>query len=137
MDFSNNGTIKDSEEWAKSFVVGNENVKSALCSGIQWDMVMSTVNGKDGYNVEEMNEERHLGEKRKTGQNPKDKVYNIYDLEGNAAEYVAEKISSFSAQYSLRGGNWRTEKFPASKRSRATEGMSLDTDSFRCVLYVK
>ncbi|MEI3356476.1 MAG: hypothetical protein V8R81_05455 [Clostridia bacterium] len=71
-------------------------VKSAMCSGIQWDMVMKFIDGKtDGngeiYDVRTYNSTRHIGSKAEAGKNLADKVQNIYDLEGNCWEYVAEK----------------------------------------------
>jgi len=86
---------------AKEFIPADNttNVKSALISGIQWDVVMETINGKlDGngqpYDVTKASDtelsDRHVSI-AKTGQNVADKVYNIYDLEGNFYEYVAEK----------------------------------------------
>ena len=62
-------------------------VKSAMCSGIQWDMTMKFVTGKtDGngntYDVRTDNSIRHTSGEEKTGENLSDKVQNIYDLEG-------------------------------------------------------
>ena len=84
------------------------NVKSAMCSGIQWDMVMKFVDGKtDGngntYDVRTVNSTRHANGDTNTGKNVADKVQNIYDLEGNCYEYVAEKNNT-SFPFVLRGG---------------------------------
>ena len=73
-------------------------VKSALCSGIQWDMIMKFVDGNMDANnsvfyVKEDNLNRHIGSLSPTGYNLSDKVKNIYDLEGNCSEWVAEKCS--------------------------------------------
>ena len=81
------GENVDYEETSKSFV-NNDYVKSALCSGIQWDVIMDFVDGKkDGkgndFYVTQGNSNRHVGELKEAGQNEYDRVCNIYDLEGN------------------------------------------------------
>lgn len=53
-----------------------DNVKSSLCSGIQWDMVMKFVDGKkDGknkvFNVRILDETRHVGKICLSGSNEK------------------------------------------------------------------
>ena len=83
-------------------------VKSAICSGIQWDMAMRVVDGKidcngDAYDVRITNASRHIGSKTKSGKNLADKVQNIYDFEGNCVEYVAEKNNTRNP-FVLRGG---------------------------------
>ena len=99
----------DCKTTAKTFI-NNENVKSALCSGIQWDITMDFVNRKqDGNNnifdVITGNSNRHTGSKATSGQNENDKVCNIYDLEGNCWEYVAEMNSyDRNALFISRGG---------------------------------
>ena len=93
---------------AKTMYTGSA-VKSAMCSGIQWDMVMKFVDGKnDGtgektFDVRTYDETRHTGSKTTAGKNEYDKVQNIYDLEGNCFEYVAEKNNS-SRPFVNRGG---------------------------------
>ena len=84
-------------------------VKSAMCSGIQWDMVMKFVDGKlDGngntYDVRTANPTRHTDSITEAGKNLADKVQNIYDLEGNCFEYVAEKNNT-SAPFVMRGAD--------------------------------
>ncbi len=61
-------------------------VKSAMCSGIQWDMAMKFIDEKkDGnnnkYDVRKYSSTRHTGSQAKSGKNLADKVQNIYDLE--------------------------------------------------------
>ena len=124
---------------AKKFM-NNENIKSALCSGIQWDIVMNVINGKiDGnsetFYVSEYNPNRHFIDTKPTnsGQNISDLVYNIYDLEGNCYEYVAEKYNN--SDIVLRGGCFiSTSTAPASNR-RLDDGAG-PSDTFRFVLYV-
>ena len=88
----------DAKTTSKTMFTDNSNVKSALISGIQWDMTMGFINGKmDGmgktYDVTNVDSGRHIGSSVTiSGNNEADKVCNIYDLEGNAYEYVAEKI---------------------------------------------
>ena len=107
----------------------NGNVKSALCSGIQWDMTMRFINGKiDGsddedktYSVTQSKISRHTGVLEEAGQNEVDKVCNIYDLEGNVIEYVAEKSSYYnSGPFNDRGGFYDNinNVFPVSYRNQ-------------------
>lgn len=126
---------------AKKFI-NNENVKSALCSGIQWDMTMSLVDGKiDGNGIDkflatEPNINRHIGLSAKSGNNEADKACNIYDLEGNYFEYVAEKWNSTNYPFVLRGGFYTNDApTPAAKRG-GDDGDEKPQYSFRFVLYV-
>ena len=85
----------DCKKTAKTFI-NNTNVKSALCSGIQWDIIMGFVDGKlDGTNnifdVTTYSDTRHAASTTTAGQNEADRVCNIFDLEGNYLEYVSEK----------------------------------------------
>ncbi|MCI8636905.1 MAG: type II secretion system protein [Clostridia bacterium] len=127
---------------AKEFI-NNENVKSALISGIQWDMTMAFISSKprvDGtnktYNVTKSDSSRHVGSSVTiAGNNEADKVCNIYDLEGNAWEYVAEK-STYNTSYPFvrRGG---TYDGTGSASYRFNDSGNADKDhSFRLVLYV-
>ena len=125
---------------AKEFI-NNEKVKSALCSGIQWDMTMEFVDGKkDGRNntfyVTNYNANRHTYSLATSGQNQADRVCNIYDLEGNCRESVAEKNSfSTNLQSVFRGGYGNYDISPASYRNITY--VAPDTfNSFRFVLYV-
>ena len=131
----------DCKTTAKTFI-NNENVKSSLCSGIQWDVIMEFVNGKmDGtnslFNVTTVSNSRHLGgsSPATSGENEADKVCNIYDLEGNCYEYVAEMSSSGSlGAYVSRGGDY-DGFYQTSARSSHSGGGATD-GSFRFVLYV-
>ena len=116
-------------------------VKSAMCSGIQWDMVMKFVDGKkDGngntYNVKKTASARHTGNVAEAGNNFADKVQNIYDLEGNCWEYVAEKNNT-GRPFVCRGGYCHT----ASNDRASIRTIYYDnTDifgTFRSVLYIK
>ena len=121
----NNITQTDSKIKAKELLKNNQYVESAICSGIQWDMVMRFVNGKlDGknkiYNVRVSDIQRHAhphtdgpwidmdGNRAdipsNSGLNDDDKVQNIYDLEGNVSEYIAEKNNTTDS-FVYRGGN--------------------------------
>ena len=135
----NNISQENCKVEAKKFM-NNANIKSALCSGIQWDVVMNVINGKiDGnsetFYVSEYNPNRHFIDTKPTnsGQNISDLVYNIYDLEGNCYEYVAEKYNN--SDIVLRGGCFiSTSTAPASNR-RLDDGAG-PSDTFRFVLYV-
>jgi len=135
----------DAKAKAKTLIPADNtvNVKSALISGIQWDVVMETINGKlDGkgqpYDVTKASNselsDRHVT-KAKTGQNIADKVYNIYDLEGNMNEYVAEKNTyDESNQFVIRGGLC-VGSYAASYRLNHG-GYASSNGSFRLALYV-
>ena len=102
---------------------------------------MEFVNGKqDGkgntYDVITYSSARHTGSRATSGQNEADRVCNIYDLEGNYVEYVAEKSSYDSmVPFVYRGGGcYSGDINPASTRLH-TFG-AAGTDSFRFTLYV-
>ncbi len=109
-------------ELSKTFV-NNDNIKSALISGIQWDTIMNFVNGKkDGvgnvFNVTQKDDNRHRGSVvQPTGWKENDKVCNIYGLE-NEAEITAEN-NSFKSDWPVvirGGGQWGNGAHPASYR---------------------
>lgn len=115
-------------------------VRSAMCSGIQWDMVMKFVDGKkpaqgETYDVRTYDANRHTGSKTTAGKNEYDKVQNIYDLEGNCFEYVAEKNNS-SYPFVDRGAFYgRYSNLKASIRSSIGDYANDDT-TFRPALYI-
>ena len=139
------GKTKGCKSVAKDFI-DNDNVKSALCSGIQWDMTMKFVNGKqDGssdsdadktYDVTKDKESRHKGLPDESGQNVADRVCNIFDLEGNYYEYVAEKNSydDNNVPFVFRGGIY-DGSISASFRY-GNDGIAYSYNSFRFTLYV-
>ena len=116
-------------------------VKSAMCSGIQWDMVMKFIDGKtDGngeiYDVRTYNSTRHIGSKAEAGKNLADKVQNIYDLEGNCWEYVAEK-NKISDPIILRGGLYGANSDDKASMRFGCAGSAYRYRTFRIVLYLK
>ena len=133
----------DAKTTSKTMFTDNSNVKSALISGIQWDMTMDFINGKmDGmgktYDVTNVDNSRHIGSSVAiAGNNEADKVCNIYDLEGNAQEYVAEKNTYYPyGPIVSRGGTYNISNFPASLRNRSM-GSAESYTSFRLTLYVQ
>ena len=119
----------------------NNYVKSAMCSGIQWDMVMKFVDGKkDGreniYDVRTVNSTRHTESKTEAGKNLADKVQNIYDLEGNCYEYVAEKNNTSSPFVSRGGYSYIISGYGASERD-SIGGSDHSDVTFRSALYIK
>ena len=131
----------DCKTEAKKFI-NNDNVKSALCSGIQWDMTMAFVNGKqDGTNNNTfdvtVNGDRGGSSRATSGQHVADRVCNIFDLEENYYESVAEMSSCYTdSPFVCRGGySLSNHAYPASCRYGA-EGTALTSVSFRFVLYV-
>ena len=118
-------------------------VKSAMCSGIQWDMVMKFVDKKiDGnkntYDVRTYNSTRHTGGKTEAGKNLADKVQNMYDLEGNCFEYVAEKNNTITSYPSVvRGGDFGNYANRRASDRRSEGVVSSSYTTFRSVLYIK
>ena len=125
---------------SKAFI-NDANVKSGLCTGIQWDMVMEFVNGKkDGmgqdYIVTEASSNRHHSSGvEQAGQNEYDRVCNIYDLEGNCYEYVAEKNTYHTSNHYINRGGYCDNSYSASDR-HSNVGDANSFLSFRFVLYV-
>ena len=138
----NNTPQEDCKTLAKTFI-NNKSVKSALCSGIQWDMTMAFVNGKkDGTNntfeVTTYSDTRHAASTTTAGQNEADRVCNIYDLEGNYLEYVVEKNTyDIGNLFVYRGGIMNDGiAYPASARLYNNGIADIAYVSFRIVLYV-
>ena len=125
---------------SKDYIKDRNNLNSALCTGIQWDVIMSFVNGKlDGNNevfdVKVANKNRHKG-RTTSGQNESDKVCNIYDLEGNRWEFVAEGINRYGEyKDSQRGGDKLIDSYPASFRMIYNATIS-GAEAFRIALYI-
>ena len=116
-------------------------VKSAMCSGIQWDMVMKFIDGKkDGngknYDVRTYELTRHTENKMETGKNLADKVQNIYDLEGNCLEYVAEKNNT-SIAFVNRGGKYNSNSNTRASIRNSSYDNLYDYKTFRSVIYIK
>ena len=126
--------------------MNNNYVKSAIISGIQWDVTMSFITRnplrKDGlgndYDVTVLDNNRHKqgSAPEVAGNNEADKVCNIYDLEGNCKEYVAEKNTLYDNKYpnNTRGGTYGLEG-KASFYYYHISGIFAHL-SFRFVLYV-
>jgi len=110
----------------------NNWAKSALCSGIQWDLTMNFVNNKlDGlgtvYDVTVAKENR-----RPCNGNPlADKVCNIFSLQGTCSEVTAEVGNS--GAIITRGGN---HVYGYHSSIRRYLGDRYDYITFRTVLYV-
>ena len=134
-----NKTQSEFKEIGKRFLINNNSsIKSAMCSGIQWDMAMKfiTENDENNYDVINATVSWHQGsEVVESGQNEEDKACNIYDLESNATEYVAEKYSYYTPhQFVIRGGCYN-DSSPASYRYSSI-GAAYSHISFRFVLYI-
>ena len=135
---------ENAKSTAKTMYASNTHVKSALISGIQWDMTMLFISSKprvDGtnktYDVTKVDSSRHVGSSVTiAGNNEADRVCNIYDLEGNANEYVAEKNTyRTNSPFVRRGGSYDYGS-SASYRNYGT-GDAYSVFSFRLTLYVK
>ena len=116
-------------------------VKSAMCSGIQWDMVMKFIDGKSDasnniFDVRTYNSNRHKENGIETsGGNLADKVQNIYDLEGNCYEFVAER-NKYKASYIFRAGAYNSGKDNRASLRYSDNGNADNNRTFRAVLYV-
>ncbi len=136
-------TQETAKTTAKTMYASNTHVKSALISGIQWDMTMAFISSKprlDGtnktYNVTKTDSSRHVGSRvTVAGNNEADRVCNIYDLEGSACEYVAEKNTyNTDIPFVFRGGSC-ISSYSASNRGN-DYGRANSNYSFRLALYV-
>ena len=131
----------DCKTEAKKFI-NNDNVKSALCSGIQWDMTMAFVNGKqDGTNNNTsdvtVNGDRGGSSRATSGQHVADRVCNIFDLEENYYEYVAEMSScNTNSPFVVRGGDSGSGTTSQASDRHSGNGGAGTYVSFRFVLYV-
>ncbi len=131
---------------AKTMYTGNsensvKSVKSAMCSGIQWDIIMKFVDGKyDGtgekkFHVRTYDETRHTEIETSTGKNINDKVQNIYDLEGNCSEYVAE-INTIRLKCVCRAGYVGKNSSNRASQRFSFSDTANDSHTFRPVLYI-
>ena len=123
---------------AKKFI-NNDNVKSSLCSGIQWDMTMKFISENDkNFDVTVANPNRHIGSSVAiSGNNSADKACNIYDLEGNAREYVAEKNTYEKyGEMNYRGYYWFGYSLEPASYRYGIYGSANSGVSFRFTLYV-
>ncbi len=138
---------EETKSVAKTMFQDNNHVKSALISGIQWDMTMSFITRtplrKDGlgvndYDVTKNDSSRHIGDTVAiAGNNEADKVCNIYDLEGNAWKYVAEK-NTYERNLPIngRGGFYINFDGRGSALRLDDKGNAEIVGYFRLVLYV-
>ena len=126
-------------------MIDTTHAKTALCSGIQWDVVMGFVNGKlDGatpaqkFNVSIGSATRREDAPTNTGINEADKVCNIYDLEANHMEFVAEIVSGSNGRPLLRGdyNSGASSGFYGACSRAGLLGQENEIASFRIVLYV-
>ena len=119
----------------------NQNVRSAMCSGIQWDMVMHFVDQKNDakgnlFDVRVNDENRHNNTGvTKSGLNDYDKVQNIYDLESNCFEYVAEKNNT-SHSFVDRGGTYRESSSDRASIRYSNNDAASSRVTFRPTLYI-
>ena len=90
------------------------------------------------YDVTVFDSRRYIGNTVvEAGNNEADKVCNIYDLEGNAWEYIAEKNTYYTTiPFVPRSGSYSEfHTRPASERF-LSNGSAYGDGSFRLVLYV-
>lgn len=116
-------------------------VKSAMCSGIQWDMIMKNIDGKydstgKEYNVRKLEISRHTRNKEMTGKNLNDKVNNIYDLEWNCTEYVAKKNNKTYSFVCRGGNNNNNDNSDKASLRNNNNGYGYKSGTCRLVLYI-
>ena len=89
------------------------------------------------YDVTKSDSSRHVpGGVAIAGNNEADRVCNIYDLEGNAFEYVAEKNTcDTSVPFVSRGGIFGSRNSASFRRS--SYGVAFSDGSIRLALYVE
>lgn len=96
------------------------------------------MDGGQTFNIYTSNSRRHPGHAQATGINEADKVYNIYDLEGNYPEGVAglnTYMAGVNCQYMSRGSAYAHDGYGASLRSGMAANPGV-TVTFRFVLYI-
>jgi hypothetical protein len=137
-------------ELSQNFTNGKsyrEKVTSTLVYGVQWDATMqffdsnylnSTCSEKS-YVKNSIGKGNYTGSIIKTGSNENYKVKNIYDMAGNASEWIMEAYST--ANRVTRGGNYNSASSyysPVSIRNggRAPSFSNVNI-GFRVALYVK
>ena len=103
-------------------------------------MVMKFVDRKQDakgntFNVKVNEPKRHTGSKTNSGKNDNDKVQNIYDLEGNNSEYVAEKNNTKDS-YISRGGVEVPNSFNVASLRSSLNGNAIINVGFRVTLYI-
>ena len=132
----------------KNMYSDKESIKSAMCSGIQWDVLMKFIDGKKDANgltldVKKIHEGSFPGWFiNKSGKNLYDKVQNMYDVISNGYEDTAEKNETKkSTPFIVRGacnygGNSTYGQFAYASDRNCTSGTSSEIGTFRPVLYI-
>ena len=126
---------------AKKFI-NNEWVKSAIVSGIQWDLTMDFVNGKKDGSGNTFNVLQYSASRRRSadlypsGSILADKVCNIYDLEGNVFEITAETTGSGEADSVMRASSAYPEHYYSASCRMINAGQGGWNIGFRMVLYI-
>ena len=135
-----NNISQENAKTTSKAMYNNNSVKTSICSGIQWDMVMKFVDRKQDakgntFNVKVNEPKRHTGSKTNSGKNDNDKVQNIYDLESNNSEYVAEKNNTKDS-YISRGGVEVPNSFNVASLRSSLNGNAIINVGFRVTLYI-
>ena len=144
-------TRRQATELAKDMYKDSNSVISGLVTSYEWDTILrllyekgvNVVNSSSwGNHFSETEEESTgdlKGQLKVTGSDEKYKVYNIYDLAGNGAEWTTEFCGNVEFPCVARGGNFTIsgEEIPVSIRMSYSEESSFKNITFRPVLYVK
>ena len=143
-----NAVLKYNGFYIARYEAGNENSKvvskqnaTVYTNKSQTDFktLGKTDGNSNNYDVRTYNEARHKGDSlgvEETGNNISDKVQNIYDLEGNCFEYVAEKNNT-SHPFVIRGGNFSIYSYSRPSLRTITNGNAGSNGTFRSALYIK
>ncbi len=124
----------------KNVIKNNENVKSTMIYGCQWDEVCSWLK-KKGYDTDTNSASlgNYSGNPIDTGSNNSYKTNEIYDLAGNYVEWTQE---AYGNNYRIvRGGSCYESgsSTPISNRGMATPysgGATYNSSTSRVILYV-
>ncbi len=113
----------------------NNSVQASMIWGSQYDSMLNWgLEGKDKLKIAETENGNHSNIFVNTGMYSKDKINNIYDLEGNFWEWTLE--ANTENVRILRGGHYRGS-FSPSDRNMNSPYTTYDNRTTRITLYVK
>ncbi len=146
MTVGTGGVAESSKEFAN--LKGYSSVKSTLCYGVQWDATMqffdkNYINGNCGETSYVRNSSQkgnyNNSELINTGSNEEYKEKNIYDMAGNASEWVMEGENRDGGCRFFRGGSCTSNgnEKPASFRASDYPNSTTYDFGYRIALYIK
>ncbi len=128
----------------------NENVKTGLLNGRQFDTIMRWIHSNDSTysmiydsrnwgnyndsNSNAINGNYEVGVLKPSGSNENWKFLNIYDLAGNLGEWTSDKSSNKPV---IRGGSYNFSGQYGLSNAMSTDSFQYPNIGFRVVLYIK